>query len=82
MVGIPALARKLTKIQLDMVRGYLPRIHKQICDALQKWRQQLNNLPKGIASDSEAIMVFLQVQNQRLTILTACAGREFRVVSR
>ena len=65
MVGIPALARKLTKIQLNMVRECLPRVHKQVCDALEKRRQQLNNLPKGIASDSDAIMVFL-----RLTILT------------
>ncbi|KAG0619429.1 hypothetical protein M758_4G139100 [Ceratodon purpureus] len=70
MVGIPALARKLTKIQSDMVKGCLPRIHKQMCDALQKRRQQLNNLPKGIASDNDAILIFLQIQNRRLDMLT------------
>jgi GTP-binding protein EngB required for normal cell division len=70
MVGIPALARKLTKIQSDVVKGCLPQIHKQMCDALHKRRQQLDNLPKGIVSNYDAIQVFLQVQNQRLGMLT------------
>lgn len=70
MVGIPALALKLTRIQSDMVKGCLPRIHKQLCDALQKRRQQLDNLPKRIVSDNDAFLVFLQVQQQRLNTLT------------
>lgn len=70
MVGIPALARKLTKIQSDMVKGCLPGIQKQMYDALQKRRQQLNNLPKGIVSHSDAFLVFLHLQHQRVTTLT------------
>ncbi|KAG0561847.1 hypothetical protein KC19_9G097200 [Ceratodon purpureus] len=70
MVGIPALARKLTKIQSDMVKECLPRIQKQMFEALHKRNQQLSNLPRGIKSDMDARSAFFQVQNKILTILS------------
>lgn len=70
MVGIPALARKLTRIQSDMVKGCLPRIQKQMHEALHKRNQQLSNLPRGIKSDTDARSAFFQVLNKILTTLS------------
>ena len=70
MVGIPALASKLTKIQSDMVKGCLPRIQKQLNEAFHRRNQQIANLPKGIKSDADARSTFFLVQNNILATLT------------
>lgn len=57
-VGIPALARKLTTIQSEMVRGCMPKILKQVREALVKRMQELDRLPKGV---DDARSVFFQI---------------------
>lgn len=61
MVGIPALARKLTTIQSEMVRGCMPKILKQVREALVKRMQEHDRLPKGV---DDARAVFFQIHQK------------------
>lgn len=70
MVGISTLAQKLTMIQSDMVKGCLPRIQKQMFEALSKRNRELSRLPNGLNSNSDAKAVYYQVVHKLLTALS------------
>jgi hypothetical protein len=66
MVGIPALARKLTTIQSEMVRGCMPKILKQVREALVKRMQELDRLPKEVKDPRSLFFQILQKMQHML----------------
>ncbi|KAL3652710.1 Dynamin-related protein 4C [Castilleja foliolosa] len=61
MVGIPVLAQKLVQIQATLIVKCLPDIVRKINDKLSSNVEDLNKLPRNMASIAEAMTAFMQI---------------------
>ncbi|XP_073057138.1 dynamin-related protein 4C-like [Primulina eburnea] len=61
MVGIPVLAQKLVQIQASIIVKCLPDIVRKINNKLSTNMEEINKLPKNLASLAEAMTAFMHV---------------------
>ncbi|VFR02838.1 unnamed protein product [Cuscuta campestris] len=61
IVSIPVLAQKLVRIQANIISKCLPEIVRKINDKLSANMADLNRLPQGLSSVSEALTAFMRI---------------------